>query len=76
MDRKLYISKCLRVLIPTVFASIVVYLLCYVLTDIGYSTDCFEYGPVGLPFYVESIVALIFVPMVVAFNQYDKVYGL
>jgi len=76
MNTKLYVIRCLRMAIPTILTFIIIYLLCYVITDLGYSRECFEYGPVGMPFYVESAVTLLFVPMMVFLNQYDKVYGI
>lgn len=76
MITKSFFIKYLRMVIPTMLAFIIIYLLCYVLTDLGYSKECFIYGPVGLPFYIESVITLLFVPMIVFLNQYDSIYGL
>ena len=76
MITKSYVSKYLRMAVPTMLTFIIIYLLCYVWTDLGYSKDCFIYGPVGLPFYIESIITLHFVPMLVFLNQYDNIYGI
>lgn len=76
MITKLYTRRYMKVLIPTVFSTIIIYLLFYVLTDLGYSRERLISGPIGLPFYIESAINLFIIPISVFLNQCDKIYGI
>jgi len=72
MKRK--IIKTILISVPTISAFVILYMLFYVITDIGLVSEYSYYVPMYAPLWFEALVTLLFVPFVIGFSIYDYLY--
>lgn len=61
--------------VPTILALTICIILFYVVTDFGFISNYNGYTPMYAPLWFEALVTTLFIPFMVGFSIYDRIYG-
>lgn len=68
------IKDWLVILVPSFIVFSFLIFLFYILTNIGYSNTINGYVPMYAPAWLEALTTTLFIPLMVGFSIYDKIY--
>lgn len=68
------IKDWLVILVPSLIVFSFFIFLFYILTNIGYSNTINGYVPMYAPAWLEALTTTLFIPFMVGFSIYDKIY--